>query len=175
MNRHITLKIIAASLLLLTSGASRAMERYYDQARVVGVTPEYERISVPREECYDESAPSPRTYPRSSECSYGGSIIGGITGALVGNQIGRGHGREAATAFGAITGAIVGDRLQNQHGDTGWEPRPLRHCHDIEQWENRITGYRVMYEYGGRRHTTLMSTPPGNTVRVRVSVDAYED
>jgi len=168
MNRNTILKIAASTLFLLVSGASKA-EQYYDQARVIRATPEYERISIPYQECYDESAPA-RDYPRSGERAYGGSIIGGITGALVGNQIGRGHGREAATAVGAI-----GDRVQNQRGDESREPHTIRRCQDLERWENRLTGYRVMYEYGGHRYATLMSNDPGKTVRVRVSVDAYED
>lgn len=173
MNRKAMLKIAASTLFLLASGVSKA-EQYYDQARVIRATPEYEQISVPYQECYDESAPA-RAYPRSGERAYGGSIIGGITGALVGNQIGRGQGREAATAVGAITGAIIGDRVQNQRIDNHWEPRTIRRCQDLERWENRLTGYRVMYEYGGHRYATLMSNDPGKTVRVRVSVDAYED
>lgn len=175
MNRKTCLKVAASTLLLLAASSSRA-EQYYDHARVISATPEYERISVPYQECRDEPAP-PRAYPRSGEREYGGSIIGGITGALVGNQIGRGHGREAATAFGAITGAIVGDRLQNQHNDDRWEPRTTRLCRDMERQESRLTGYRVMYEYGGHRYVTQMSSHPGKTVRVRVrvSVDAYED
>lgn len=173
MNRETFLKVVASSLLLIASTSSRA-EQYYDQARVLSATPEYERISLPYQECRDEPAP-PRTYPRSGEREYGGSIIGGITGAIVGNQVGRGHGREAATAIGAITGAIVGDRMQNQRSDERWESPALRRCRDVEHWENRLTGYRVMYEYGGHRYATLMANAPGKTVRVRVSVDAYED
>ena len=42
------------------------------------------------------------------ERQYGGAVIGGVAGALLGNQIGRGHGREAATALGAVVGAFAG-------------------------------------------------------------------
>ena len=172
MNRKAILKIATTTLLLLAPLAASA-EQYDDQARVIRATPEYERISIPYQECQDASVPA-RAYPRSSERAYGGSIIGGIAGALVGNQIGLGHGREAATAVGAITGAIIGDRVQNQRVDDRWEARPIRSCRDMERWENRLTGYRVWYEYGGHRYVTLMSNDPGDSVRVRVSVDAYE-
>lgn len=160
-----------ATVFALASGAALA-EQHYDQARVISATPEYDRINAPRQECHDEPMPS-RPYYRSGERAYGGSIIGGITGALVGNQIGRGHGKEAATALGAITGAMVGDRLQNSNDS--WEPRVERRCRDIGRWENRLAGYRVVYEYGGHRYATIMANDPGNYVRVRVSVDAFED
>lgn len=168
-----TTKLVLAGLtaaLTLASGAALA-EQYSDRARVISATPEYDRVNVPRQECYDEYQPQ-QAY---GERSYGGSVIGGITGALVGNQIGRGHGKEAATAIGGITGAIVGDRLQNQNIDDNRGSRSVRRCRDIDRWENRIAGYRVVYEYGGHRYTTMMPNSPGNYVRVRVSVDAYED
>ncbi|MEN6584532.1 MAG: glycine zipper 2TM domain-containing protein [Sulfuricella sp.] len=168
-----TTKLVLAGLaaaLALASGAALA-EQYSDRARVVSATPEYDRVNVPRQECYDEyQAAQPY-----GERSYGGSVIGGITGALVGNQIGRGHGREAATALGAITGAIVGDRLQNQNIDDNRGPRSVRRCREIDSWENRLAGYRVVYEYSGHRYATMMPNDPGSYVRVRVSVDAYED
>lgn len=169
--QHIAAAMLGVTLAM-ASGTVLA-EQYYDLARVVSVTPEYERYAMPRQECYDEYQPG-RSSGRSGERSYGGSVIGGITGAIVGNQVGQGHGREAATALGAITGAIVGDRIQNRPGDENWEPRTVRRCRNVEQWQERITAYRVVYEYGGRRYTTVTRDHPGNELRVRVSVDPYE-
>ena len=40
-----------------------------------------------------------------------GSIIGGVTGAVVGNQFGSGDGKTAATALGAVIGAMVGGNV----------------------------------------------------------------
>lgn len=172
MNSRKYVKTGIAALLLLASGAALADQQHVDYARVVSVTPEYERINAPSQECYDEQVTG-RPDNRSYERSYGGSVIGGITGAIVGNQIGRGHGKEAATAFGAITGAIVGDRLQNQNDDQ-WGPRTVRRCRSVDRWENRIAGYRVVYEYAGRRYSDLMQNDPGSKLRVKVSVDPYE-
>lgn len=159
------------SIALTLASAAVQAEQYTDQARVVSAIPEYDRVNVPRQECYDEY----RAEPVSGERSYGGSVIGGITGALVGNQIGRGHGKEAATALGAITGAIVGDRMQNRQIEDQRLSRNVRRCRDIDHWENRLSAYRVVYEYGGHRYVTTMPNDPGSYVRVRVSVDAYED
>ncbi|MBP7564875.1 MAG: glycine zipper 2TM domain-containing protein [Burkholderiaceae bacterium] len=41
-----------------------------------------------------------------------GAIIGGIAGAVVGNQIGGGTGRALATVAGAAGGAAVGNRVE---------------------------------------------------------------
>ena len=39
---------------------------------------------------------------------------------------------------------------------------------------DRVTGYRVAYEYQGQHYTTFMRTNPGNSLQVRVSVDPIE-
>ncbi len=46
--------------------------------------------------------------------SYAGNIVGGIAGALLGNQVGGGSGRVAATAVGGILGAIVGGNVERE-------------------------------------------------------------
>ncbi len=44
--------------------------------------------------------------------SGGGAIVGGVLGALVGNQVGSGGGRTAATVAGAAGGAYVGNQME---------------------------------------------------------------
>ena len=44
----------------------------------------------------------------------------------------------------------------------------------LDQWESRIVGYRVAYEYHGRNYTTVLPYDPGNRLRVRVSVDPVQ-
>lgn len=41
-----------------------------------------------------------------------GAVAGGLAGALLGNQIGSGHGRTAATVAGAVGGALVGNEVE---------------------------------------------------------------
>ena len=40
-----------------------------------------------------------------------GAIIGGIAGAVIGNQIGRGTGKDLATIAGGIGGAVAGNEI----------------------------------------------------------------
>ncbi len=47
-----------------------------------------------------------------SGTSGGGAVVGGILGALVGNQVGSGNGRTAATVAGAAGGALVGNQVE---------------------------------------------------------------
>ena len=44
-----------------------------------------------------------------------GNVIGGIAGALLGSNVGRGNGRLAATAAGGIVGALVGGNIERNN------------------------------------------------------------
>jgi len=139
---------------------------YDDFARVLSVTPQYEQVNYPQQECRTEYVPVQRQQQRGM----GGSIIGGLAGGIIGNQVGGGSGRTAATAAGAIAGAIVGDRLENNDGAVVTEHQPVRQCRTIDNWQNRTNGYAVTYEYHGRTYTSVMPYDPGERMRVRVSV-----
>jgi outer membrane lipoprotein SlyB len=41
-----------------------------------------------------------------------GAAAGGVTGAVIGNQIGRGHGNTAMTILGAAGGALAGNEIE---------------------------------------------------------------
>lgn len=49
-----------------------------------------------------------------SGTSGAGAAIGGVIGALAGNQVGGGSGRTAATIAGAAGGAIIGNQVEAQ-------------------------------------------------------------
>ena len=163
-------------LLLATATAAFGVQAhtYTDNARVLAAEPQYENVSVPRQECRSDWVTDAR--PVASNRTYGGAVVGGLAGALIGNQIGRGHGREAATAVGAVFGALTGDNLANRgrYEPQSYEPvsREVTSCRTVSDVQSRIVGYRVDYEYRGQRFSTLMPDAPGAYVPVRVSVEA---
>jgi uncharacterized protein YcfJ len=159
----------------------------YDYARVVDVDPivRHIKVTTPRRECFTE------TRYEEVRSGYGGGaprgaagsmILGGIIGAAIGNQIGSGDGRRAATVAGAVIGSAVGhdaaDRRAARAGGYRYrevvEERPyeVERCNVRydEEYEERIDGYRVTYEYNGHRHTTRLPYDPGDKIRVRVDV-----
>ena len=106
--------------------------------------------------------------------AYGGAIIGGVAGGLLGNQVGKGHGKEAATAAGAVIGAITGDRIaNNQPQGYAYQPREVRSCQTVNDVQQRLTGYRVTYEYRGQAPPSREQ--PGRTLPVRVSITPMEE
>ncbi|MBA2672057.1 glycine zipper 2TM domain-containing protein [Ramlibacter sp.] len=177
MNRTAT--ATALCLLAATAAVGARAETFTDNARVRSVEPQYESVQIPRNECTSQWVNDPQpvvTAPRS----YGGAIIGGVAGAVLGNQVGRGHGREAATAAGAIVGAVAGDRIGNDNYNNGavvgyqQQPREVSTCRTVNEVQNRLTGYRVTYEYRGHVSTAFMRSEPGQSVPVQVSVMPLE-
>lgn len=145
---------------------------YYDDARVIAVTPQLERVNEPRQECHTEYIRE--SVSNGGERSVTGSIIGGIAGGLLGSQIGRGNGRVAGAAVGAGVGAVVGDRIDNSPSGSSVVERPVQRCVSVDNWRTVERGYLVTYRYNGRDFNTVTNTRPGETIRVRVDVAPVE-
>ncbi len=166
-------------MLAAISSSTAWTADFVDTARVISSTPIYERVSEPKQECWNETVSSTGAVSRSTpveERSIGGALIGGVLGGVVGNQIGQGHGNTAATAAGAIAGAIIGDRVANQNAAQTQQITQLpqmreeRHCRQVENYRDVIRGYNVTYHYNEKDVTTRMLSQPGDTVRVGISV-----
>lgn len=160
-----------APVLMAAVFATPAMadDQYVDTARVLSVTPQTERVNVPRQECRTEY--QQQSYSNGGDRSITGAVIGGIAGGLLGNTIGRGNGRIAAAAVGAGVGAIAGDR-NGSSGNNVVSTRsvPVQSCYTVDSWQTVNSGYLVAYEYNGRTYNTVTSSHPGNYIDVNVAV-----
>ncbi len=168
MNRFILLVPLLASAAL----TARA-ESYIDTARVRSVQPQYETVTVPRQHCTSQWINETHRVETRDGHGYGGALVGGVAGAVLGNQVGKGHGREAATALGAVVGAFAGDRVaRGGHRGERYEqvPREVQTCQTVNELQQRLTGYQVQYDYRGQSFTALMPRDPGPRIQVRVSV-----
>lgn len=165
MNRFILLPLLAATAL--TAHA----ETYVDTARVRSVQPQYETVNVPRQECASQWINETQRF--EDRRSYGGAVIGGVAGAVLGNQVGKGHGREATTALGAVIGAFTGDRVANRDRGERYEqvPRQVQTCQTVNDVQQRLMGYQVEYEYRGQQFVALLPQDPGPRLQVRVSIE----
>ncbi|ABE43885.1 glycine zipper 2TM domain-containing protein [Polaromonas sp. JS666] len=162
---------------LLAAGAQA--QTFNDTARVRNVNPQYENVSVPRNECTSQWVTEQQ--PVAASRNYGGLAVGGVAGAVLGNQVGKGHGREAATALGAVVGALAGEHFANQNGWGGGyqqaaqpQQRQVQTCNTVNDVQSRLTGYQVEYEYRGQVYSTVTRENPGRTLPVRVSVAPVE-
>lgn len=152
----------------------RGYSSEYDYAPVTRVEPivRQVRIETPRRECYDDVRYVDERPPQVA----GRTILGGVIGGVIGHQFGSGRGRDAATVAGAVIGAAVGnDSAKRQYGTDTREVRVERcNVRYEHEYEERIDGYRVTYEYNGREYTTRMPYDPGERIKVRVAVAPAE-
>lgn len=175
--------VIAATSVSALADGRHGGERGYDRgnrdadyARVVRVEPVMERVrySVPVEQCWNEGRVRDDGY-RSGGSKTGAAIMGGVVGAIFGNALG-GHGdsRHAATVGGAVLGAAVGNELGKNGRSDYREPRyeEVQRCNTRyeERFDERVTSYRVTYDYNGRRQVTQLPYDPGRFLRVSVDV-----
>ena len=161
-----------ASLLIVGSMVTVAQAQHpdsasYQQARVLSATPIYETVRVPsaREVCWDEEV----TYQRRQSPTAG--LLGGVIGGAIGHQFGGGHGKDAMTVAGALIGAsIANDASRKRSG--GQYTQVEQRCRTTREYydEERVTGYRVQYEYNGQVYNTRMDNQPGEFLDLRVSV-----
>src|SRR5918995_3382797 len=154
-------------------------ERYEDQhdsgyeyARVLDVEPLRRRIrsSEPVQDCWQERGY--RLVDGLASSNYiGVTVLGGLIGGALGNQVGDGRGRQVARAAGAIIGGAIGHNVSQQRQRERYrDDRYYERCGPRyrDSYDERVDGYEVTYEYGGRQYVTRMPYDPGDRIRVRV-------
>ncbi len=161
-----------ATLLIAGSMATAAQAQHpndttYQQARVLNATPIYETVRIPssREVCWDEEV----TYRQRRSPT--ATLIGGVIGGAIGHQFGGGHGKDALTVAGALIGASIANDASRRKAGAQYTEVEQR-CRTTHEYydEERITGYRVQYEYNGQVYNTRMNNEPGEFLDLRVSV-----
>ncbi len=141
---------------------------HYDTARVLQVRPIYETVQVnhPRQRCWEE----PVYHRGGGRNSAVPMITGAIIGGAIGNQFGKGHGRDAMTVAGLLLGGAIGDDMgrQNSYGP-GYQTMERR-CDVVNHYTTRqeVVGYRVKYRYNGHVNWTRTQTHPGRYIKVSV-------
>lgn len=142
--------------LVLTSGSLWAQE----VGQVISRTPIFQQVATPRQVCSAVSVPAPAT------TSGAGALMGAIAGGAIGQQIGGGTGQALATMAGVVGGALLGDRIEspNPGGNAVQQQCSLQNV-----YENRLTGYQVVYEYAGKQYSVQLPQDPGPTIALQIS------
>ena len=151
-------KLFILSAALVTSGLSLAQTQ--DLGHVISATPILQQVGVPRQVCSTEQVAVQQ--PKSG----GGAILGAIAGGAMGNAVGGGNGKAAATMLGLIGGAVVGNNLE---GSQAPQSQEVQRCTTQTFLETRTVAYQVAYEFAGKHYTVQMPHDPGPTIRLQIT------
>ncbi|TGD74833.1 hypothetical protein E4634_06450 [Mangrovimicrobium sediminis] len=164
------MKRLMALACLLLATPTLAQSRYVE-APVVNVEPIVELVTrkVPHEICRDEQVRVVNT-SRSHSATPGllGAVIGGVIGGAAGHDS---RYQPVIAGAGALLGASIGTDIAHRQ-NTGSYYVNERYCgveYELQDSE-RVVGYRVGYRYMDDVYYTRTTTPPGNTIRLRVDV-----
>lgn len=152
---------VSVSLLAVFGAAAQTQEI----ARVMSAAPVVQQVAVPRQVCTNQQV----AVNQPGATTGAGAVIGGVAGGALGNQVGHGSGRAAATVLGVIGGAVLGNAIEGNQAPTS-QVQNVQNCTTQTFYENRITGYNVRYDYAGREYQTQMPYDPGPSIQVQVQV-----
>ncbi len=153
----------------------------YDYAKVLEVQPVIEVVQTPEEQriCREEPVQR-RVAERRSPAPV---IFGAILGGIIGNQLGHGsrHGhhwyrhsnKAATTAAGVVIGGTVASLAQRDQNPPKYYTVTEENCYLQTSWheEERVVAWDVTWQYQGKTYQSRMDTLPGDSIRVRVSVN----
>lgn len=176
ISQHIPGHFAAALVLAATTATVQAShEEDISYAKVVRSEPiiRHVEVSTPREECWKEAV----HHRAEKDYTTGRTILGGLIGAAIGNQIGSGRGNDAATVVGGLAGAAIGANSARKDRQTEDYVTHERRCRTVYETrtEERIEGYNVTYRYGDQTYTTRMPHEPGKRIPVHVAVTPVRD
>ena len=133
---------------------------------------------VPVKSCRIEQIPVYGTTQSNSNVqpSVADKAAGAIIGGLLGNQVGGGSGKDAATFLGAIIGAEMVDgqmgKPKQQQVITGYRNQEV--CEMVMQQKTvqEVTGYKTYIEFGGQiwQLVTPISYSKGDFVKVNIDI-----
>ncbi|HWI82267.1 glycine zipper 2TM domain-containing protein [Ramlibacter sp.] len=162
------LVLLSTMGLLAAGGATIANAQ--ELGRVLSATPVIQQVAVPRQVCTTQ----PMAVQQPGGTTGTGAVIGGLAGGVIGNQIGHGGGRAAATALGVIGGALLGNNVEGNQAQAA-QVQNVQQCTTQTSYENRTSGYNVRYEYAGKEYQVQLPYDPGPTIRLQVTpISSFE-
>jgi uncharacterized protein YcfJ len=145
--------LLAIATLGMTAGAQEV-------GKVLSSVQVIQQVAVPRQVCTTEQV---AVQPSKSGA---GAAMGAIAGGAVGNSMGGGSGKVAATMLGIFGGAILGDKIE---GPSAAQQQTQQRCTTQNMLENRVIGYNVTYEFAGKQYNVQLPSDPGPTIRLQIT------
>nr|WP_283099337.1 glycine zipper 2TM domain-containing protein [Pseudomonas sp. MWU15-20650] len=135
-----------------------------EYAQVLAVQPVKTQIKTPREVCKDVAVTRQR--PVQDQHQIVGTVVGALAGGLLGNQVGGGNGKKLATVAGAVGGGYAGNKVQEGMQNRDTYTTTQTRCNTVNDISDKVVGYDVRYNLGGKEGTVRMDRDPGGQIPV---------
>ena len=136
------LATVAAACLATATTASAE-----DYATITSVKPNYQTVQTPKHRTDCRTNEVPIYGSTQGQASTGDTLFGALIGGALGNQVGGGKGKDAATVLGAIIGADIANKKGGRQQIIGY--RQEQTCNNVTFYEtnegNGIQGRTVTY------------------------------
>ena len=167
MNKSMIIGTLLGAGIATTGGAIAGYTyltepTYADVIKSVEVT---KQIKTPREECRDVEVT--RQKPVKDQNRIAGKAIGAIVGGVLGNQVGGGNGKKAATVLGVVAGGFAGDRVQNNLQKNSTYTTIEQQCNTVYDTRNEVIGYDITYRLKDQEQVVRMSFDPGTQIPLK--------
>jgi len=165
MSKQFIVGALAGVVAVTALGALGYQKLSRDEfATVTSVKATSKTVSVPREECHDETVT--RTRQAKDTHQIAGTVLGAVVGGVIGNQIGSGTGKDIARVGGAAAGGYAGNRIQKGMQDRNTYEETKRVCKTEHDTHQQPTGYDVIYRLDGEEHSVHLDYDPGQQIPV---------
>jgi uncharacterized protein YcfJ len=104
-----------------------------------------------------------------------GAVLGTVVGGLLGNQVGGGNGRKAATAAGLVGGGLIGRRIDENNNPPKAVHSTQRKCSTVHDTHEEVVAYDVEYRYRDETHVARMERDLGPRWKVRETTGIEPD
>ncbi len=160
--------MLMGSILSTTANA----DTKYEYAQVVEANPIYQlvELSEPAEQCWQEEIYVERSARRGSNTPV---VISTILGGAIGNAVGHNKSNQRVGAvLGAVLGHSIGRDIVRNNRQGRVDSEVVERCKTVYETvqEERLVGYQVTYLYEGEERTIRTDSNPGETIKLRVSV-----
>lgn len=163
MNHLTKIKII---ILLLCLPFFSFAGSYTDIAKVMSVEDVYRNHTIrqPHQDCYTQQV----RQGVDGDGSATNELVGGLLGGAIGNQFGKGKGKDVMTVAGALLGASIAN-----DGERGYKTVNEQVCDTKYNYntEKRFSHYLVKYQYNGKLYSYTTNNKPYANIRVRVNIN----
>jgi uncharacterized protein YcfJ len=177
------MKTIVLALFVLASLAQAERFEYYDSDRKnhkvrvqesTPITKPYTKKIKVSEQCYEDTVEVRVACQDRDTNSIGiDTLIGAGLGIALGNQIGKGSGRDVARAGGGVLGAVIANQTRDSRGNcTTYET--VTRCTPVYEYvtEHKTVGYNNCAYIDGQKYCKRTKRPI-KWLRFKKSITVY--